>query len=352
MKGIRQLAQHLDISIGTVSRALNNKPDVNEETRKRVLEAAVELGYVPNQSGRSLRQGATHTVGFMLEFGTAGALGGDDFFMSVIEGMQGVLKQSFIDLVLLPCGIDEDPYDYLQRMVARRFVDGVVISATKRADPRIDLLSRSNLPFVALGRSRTGTGYSWLDMDFFGVALDAVARFVSRGHRRIAVAIPDNDINLGDIFLDGYRAGLSAHGIAFEEELAFRVQSSEEGGANAARHILAMTHKPTAILLNDELMALGLFPELTAAGIQPGADIAVISFRNIAQTRFLQPRLTAYTLSLHDLGVALAEALLSDIRSKRAGLPTPPANIIWPMQVVERDSDRNGPPLAVCNPRK
>jgi DNA-binding LacI/PurR family transcriptional regulator len=309
-----------------------------------VLEAAMELGYVPNQSGRSLRQGATHTVGLMLESGTASALGGDDFFMSVVDGMQGVLKESHIDLVLLPCGADEDPYDYLQRMVARRFVDGVVISATKRRDPRIELLTRSNLPFVALGRSRTGGGYAWLDMDFFGVARDAVARFVAKGHRRIAIAIPNNDANLGDIFLDGYRAGLGDHGIAFEEDLVLRVESSEEGGTAAARSILAMDEKPTAILLNYELMAIGLYPPLAQAGIQPGTDISIIGFRKSSQTRFLQPKLTAYTLSLHDLGVALAQALLSEIRSKRATLPTPPANIIWPMQVVESDSDRNGPP--------
>ena len=67
MKGIRQLAEHLDISIGTVSRALNGKPDVNEETRKRVLAAAEELGYVANQSGRSLRQGTTNVIGLMIE---------------------------------------------------------------------------------------------------------------------------------------------------------------------------------------------------------------------------------------------------------------------------------------------
>lgn len=343
MKGIRQLAQHLDISIGTVSRALNSKPDVNEETRKRVLEAAVELGYVPNQSGRSLRQGATHTVGFMLESGTASALGGDDFFMRVVEGMQAVLRHSHIDLLLLPCGIDEDPYDFLQRMVARRFVDGVVISATKRTDRRIDLLTRSNLPFVALGRSQTGSGYAWLDMDFYGVARDAVKRFAAKGHRRIAVAVPDTDANLTDIFLDGYREGLGANGIAFEEKLVLRVQPSEEGGAEAARRILATVQKPTAILLNDELMAIGLYPALEKAGISPGDDIAVIGFRKSGRTRFLQPELTAYSLSLHDLGVALADALLAEIQGKRAGVPTTPANIIWPMQVIESESDRNVP---------
>jgi DNA-binding LacI/PurR family transcriptional regulator len=94
MKGIRRLAQHLDISIGTVSRALNGRPDVNEETRKRVLEAAGELGYVPNQSGRSLRQGTTNTIGLMMESSAQTVENSDNFFMGVVDGAQSVFATS------------------------------------------------------------------------------------------------------------------------------------------------------------------------------------------------------------------------------------------------------------------
>ena len=87
MKGIRQLAEHLDISIGTVSRALNGKPDVNEETRRRVLEAAEQLGYVANQAGRSLRKGATGIIGFMMETGHDVTGQGGTFFMRVFDGV-------------------------------------------------------------------------------------------------------------------------------------------------------------------------------------------------------------------------------------------------------------------------
>ena len=99
MKGIRQLAEHLDISIGTVSRALNGKPDVNEETRRRVLEAAEQLGYVANQAGRSLRKGATGIIGFMMQTGHDITGQGDTFFMRVFDGMQTVLARHKLDLV-------------------------------------------------------------------------------------------------------------------------------------------------------------------------------------------------------------------------------------------------------------
>ena len=120
MIGIKRLAQHLNISIGTVSRALNNRPDVNHATRQRVLEAARELGYVPNQSGRSLRRGQTGVIGFMMQTGHEITGQGDTFFMSVFDGVQTVLSRHHLDLVAMLCSSEEDRDDYLRRMAAER----------------------------------------------------------------------------------------------------------------------------------------------------------------------------------------------------------------------------------------
>ena len=94
MVGIKRLAEHLNISIGTVSRALNGRPDVNDETRKRVLEAAAELGYVANQSGRNLRQGNTNAIGFMIESGVDTAGNSDNFFLGVFDGVRKVARNT------------------------------------------------------------------------------------------------------------------------------------------------------------------------------------------------------------------------------------------------------------------
>ncbi|MBB4187628.1 DNA-binding LacI/PurR family transcriptional regulator [Sinorhizobium terangae] len=338
MKGIRRLAQHLDISIGTVSRALNGKPDVNEETRKRVLQAAADLGYVPNQSGRSLRQGTTNIIGFMMQTGTEITGQGDIFFMSVFDGVQAVFARHKLDLVALLCSSQEDPNDYLRRVVARGFADGLILSATQRDDPRIEFLAERNIPFVTLGRSLTDAGQPWLDLDFEGMAQASIDRLVARGHRRIAVTRPHDDVNLGYIFVDRCRRALAEHGLPLEEDLIFRSTPNEAGGYQIARDLLALDEPPTAIVLINETIAIGFYQALSEAGMKPGRDIAVIG-RYSPHAHFLSPPLTCFRLSLRDLGIALAETLLSAMPAFKDHYPDAPANMVWPMELVEGESD-------------
>lgn len=338
MKGIRRLAQHLDISIGTVSRALNGKPDVNEETRKRVLQAAADLGYVPNQSGRSLRQGTTNIIGFMIQTGTEITGQGDIFFMSVFDGVQAVFARHKLDLVALLCSSQEDPNDYLRRVVARGFADGLILSATQRNDPRIEFLAERNIPFVTLGRSLTDAGQPWLDLDFEGMAQASIDRLVARGHRRIAITRPHDDINLGYIFVDQCRRALAAHGLNLEEDLIFRSTPNEAGGYQIARDLLALDEPPTAIVLINETIAIGFYQALSEAGVKPGRDIAVIG-RYSPHAHFLSPPLTCFRLSLRDLGIALAETLLSAMPAFKDHYPDAPSNKVWPMELVEGESD-------------
>lgn len=338
MKGIRQLAEHLNISIGTVSRALNGKPDVNEETRQRVLEAAETLGYVANQSGRSLRQGTTNVIGLMTGSTPETVENADNFFTGLTDGLQSVLTQHNLDLVILPCPEDEDSEEYLKRMVARRMVDAMIISSTKRIDRRIDFLIRARLPFIALGRSQSGGAHTWIDLDFEGVARQAVNRFVTNGHRRIAIAIPDNDMNLGYLFMDGYKKALQENGIPFDPSLIIRARSSEQGGYHAGSELLQMNPRPTAVVLIYELMALGLYRRLEEVGIVPGRDVAVIGFREEPRGRFMQPQLTSFRLSLHELGISVGQVLLSTMPAYADIYNRQEQHIIWPMELVAGES--------------
>jgi DNA-binding LacI/PurR family transcriptional regulator len=338
MKGIRALARHLDISIGTVSKALNNRFDINPETRKRVLQAAAELGYVANQSGRSLRQGTTQTVGFMIESNQASPTDSDNFFMAVFDGVQSILRGNHLDLVVLPCASDEDPVDYLARMVGRGFVDALIISATRRKDPRVAMLAKADIPFVALGRSGEDQ-HPWVDLDFEGVAEQSVDRLVAKGHTNIAVALPATGLNLGNLFLSGYRRALKRHGIAYRPEYAIRSESSDRGGHELGTNLLALERRPTAVILSYELVAAGLYRSLTEVGLRPGRDMAIIGFRESSQNRHLSPHLTSYSTSLRDLGVALGGVLLSQLPSFADLYKDLPRQKIWPMELVPGESD-------------
>jgi DNA-binding LacI/PurR family transcriptional regulator len=336
MKGIRQLADYLDISIGTVSRALNGKADVNPQTRQRVLQAAEQLGYVANQSGRALRKGSTGVIGFMMQTGPEITGQGDTFFMSVFDGVQTVLARHDLDLVALLCSSTEDPDAYLQRTVARGFADAIILSATRRNDGRFELLARQKIPFISLGRSLTDVGQPWIDLDFEGMADVAMERLVRAGHREIGVIWPHGDLNLGYLFVERCRRVLAAHGLLLREENIFRAKPSEAGGYAAAKEIAARPMRPSAIALVNETLVTGLYKGLDEAGLRPGRDIAIVGRRS-PHTQFLSPTLTGFRLSLHDLGIQLAETLLSVMPSYRQAYQTA-HRTVWPMDLVEGES--------------
>lgn len=337
VQGIKRLAQHLNISIGTVSRALNGRPDVNADTRQRVLAAAEELGYVANQSGRSLRQGMTNAVGFMIELNTDTAANSDNFFMAVFAGVNRALISRGLDLVVLPCATEDDPAAYLKRIIGRRLVDGVILSATQQKDERIAMLTAAGVPFVALGRSETAGDYPWIDLDFESYIDISVDRLVALGHRRIALAVPITGINLRFVLVRHFKAAMARRGLKATRDTIFPVRSNEQGGYDLADRLLSGRDRPTAIILSYELMAVGLYHRLDELRLRPGRDLSVIGLRESPQSRSLRPVLTCFRVDLHALGAALGDTLLAAMfepASARARIRD-----LWPLQLVPGESD-------------
>jgi DNA-binding LacI/PurR family transcriptional regulator len=339
---IRELARHLNISIGTVSRALNGRADVNADTRRRVLDAAARLGYSPNQSGRSLRKGLTGMVAALIPTSWEMPLA-DPFFSTVLDGFRLFLDERGLDLVIMPCGEKQDAFAFFQRAVARRLADGFLISETEHDDPRIAYMLEREIAFVAFGRNRSPDSYPWVDLDFEGVAERSVDRLVRRGHRRIALAIKDTEINYGYVFATAYRAALQRRGLPVDEGMVFRGPGNAEGGYRVGAGVLAAVDRPTALIMVDEKMAVGLYRKLGEADLIPGRDLAIIAFQEGPNTKFLSPKLTCFRANLHGLGVRLGEALFATM----PGYAPPgsrPMQALWPMELIVGESD-GAPPL-------
>ena len=331
MADIRDLALHLNISTGTVSRALNNRPGVNAETRARVLEAALELGYVANQSGRALRRGSTNTIGFLIETGSAANQESGDFFFILLDALHLYLAGKGFDLMILPCHSADDPAEFLGRLVARGLVDAVVITATRRQDRRIEMLTRSTLPFLTLGRSETPGSYPWIDLDFEGVARRSVAELVAQGHSRIALALPDNDVMLGYHYRRGFEAAMAEHGLTPDPALIFRNPTSEAGGFALGRQ-LALA-RPSAVMLCSEATTVGLYAGLAREGITPGRDLSIITFRENPQLRFLSPMPATFRLDVSAVGRMIGENLLALLHPETRGAALR-ADIIVPLDYL------------------
>jgi DNA-binding LacI/PurR family transcriptional regulator len=243
---IRDLARHLNISIGTVSRALNGKPYVDEATRARVLAAAAQFGYAPSFAGRSLRQGTSGMVAMMLPNNGNGVSVGDTIFMIVLEGLRRFFATKKLDLMVLLTSPDDRDFTYLRRVTDRRIFDGVIIADIQLEDPRIEYLLDRKVPFVAYGRSRTPGRYAWVDFDLEAAGADAADRLVRQGHRRIALAALSSDVNYGTLVEAGYRQALARHGMAVEDDLVIRVEPSEQGGYALGDRWLQLDPRPTA----------------------------------------------------------------------------------------------------------
>jgi DNA-binding LacI/PurR family transcriptional regulator len=337
---IRDLARHLNISIGTVSRALNGRAEVNAATRQRVLDAARNLNYAPNQSGRNLRRGATNAIAFMLQPHPGDQQYGEPFFIPFLTGLQARLAESGLDLIVVMGAPGDYQQERLRRLVEARFADAVVLASTRRNDERIEYLAQTGFPFATLGRSRSGGGsYSSLDLDFEKAGADAVHRLVARGHRRIAAVRPSHDLNFGYLFLSGYRKALRQHGIGPDPELIGAGLINEAGGYEVTPKLMQSKDPPTAIIFNNDAMALGGCGALVEMGLKPGQDVAVIVIVDTALCRYYSPALTSFRSALEPLGRRLAEMLLVSMPAF-AG-PEGPRFIreVWPLELVARDSD-------------
>ncbi len=335
---IRDLARHLNVSIGTVSRALNGRTDVSAETRRRVLEAARNLNYVANLSGRSLRQGVTGIIAAMIPTSEDMPLA-DTIFIAVLEGLRRFLDERDLDLMVLISGPEQEAYDYLRRTVQRRLADGILISDTLRLDPRIDYLLERHIPFVAFGRSQSVGDYPWIDLDVESMAEQAVERLVRLGHRRIAVAKRHGRINYPFLFVEAFAAAHRRLGLPLDPNLILPAAGNEEGGYHLGEALLSMREPASAVILMEDAMAVGLYRRLTEAGLAPGRDLAVIGFQETASGRFLSPKLTCFRGEHHGLGAALGEALLATIPAYALGEPGEVTQTTWRMEMIVGESD-------------
>lgn len=338
MTGIHDLAKHLSISIGTVSRALNDKPDVSPKTRQLVLDAAKELGYVPNLAGRSLRQGSSNVVGFMLSADSESMMLGDMFFVRIFDGMQSVLSKYNLDLVALLVPSSEDPRQYLRRTVSRQFYDAIILSSTRRHDERIEFLAEKNIPFVTLGRSLTEGGQPWLDLDFEGVVETSVARLASKGHRDIAIALPKGELNLSYVVQEYFEKSLAKHGLDNRPDLVFSTPSGDAGGYDLALKIRHMKQPATAVITTDHVVPFGLYRGLAELGLTPGKDLAIMGI-GTRLSSMLVPTLTHFRFNLFDLGQQLAQALIETLPGINNGETEVPVGKTVPFTLVEGESD-------------
>ncbi len=309
---IRDVAKQLNLSITTVSRSLDGYPDVSEATRQRVLQAAHELGYLPNRAARQLRRKRTDTIGYILPSGAARF--SDPFFAEFISGLADEAAQNSYDLLVssAPAGGDAEQQVY-QRWVCERRVDGFVVNRIRRSDWRLRYLAEEHIPFTTLERSLDLLDYPSIHVENTNSVSSLVDHLVVQGFRRLAfVGGPENLTIHYDRFV-GYCQGLAHHNLPFDPSLVTQADLTSPGGYQAARQLLSLADPPDAVICINDETAFGVLHAAHEAHLSVGENLAVAGFDGVQDSLYSQPPLTTVDQPVPEITQCLVRMLLAEI---------------------------------------
>lgn len=324
---IAQIASAAGVSIPTVSKVLNGRLDVSPATREHIEQVIEEYGFVRNRAARALGKGKTGLVDLVVPRLD------DDYFFSIVQGVEQALKETGVRLVLTSTHYKADEEFEWIDTVTDRSSDGVLLVLP--SDEAIQRLSQHEIPFVVIHNQGgqpavvpTVTITSW-DGGFA-----ATNHLISLGHRRIAYI--GKNISAMDAIerFAGYRTALEVAALPLDPALQCEGSFSTEDGYQATKALMALPEPPTAIFAGNDHHAIGVYRALYELGISVPHQVSVIGFDNLAYTELMNPALTTVHVPRIEMGRAAVAMLLKLI----AGEDPDFSLVTLPTRLVERES--------------
>jgi LacI family transcriptional regulator len=309
--GIKDVAAHAGVSVGTVSNVLNRPQTVSAATRQRVEDAIAELGFIRNESARHLRAGRSRTLAYLMLDAS------NPFFTDVARGIEDVAADE--DLTLFLCTSNHDPRResaYLDSLLQQRVL-GVFVTPAGTDGSQLDALARAGIKVILLDRA------AQLGFEGCSVSVDdveggelAVTHLLELGHERVAfVGGPVDIVQVRDRLTGARRAMSKAgHGPSRIVELLTSELTVAEGRRAGERLLgLPAGRRPTAVFCANDLLALGFLQEMTQQGLTVPDDVAIVGYDDIEFASAAAVPLTSVRQPRHLLGRSAAELLRSEV---------------------------------------
>lgn len=332
MTNIKQVAKVAGVSIKTVSRVINNNPEVAEETRQRVRQVIEDLDYRPNMLARGLVNGKANAVGVIIHH-SAHEIFTYPVFSDALKGISKVLSDHRLDL-LLHLAHGKAPYIDLYR---QHRADGLILMSLPLNDPHLDGLIGSNAPFVSTCRLvEDDTATTWVEPDFFNGTIQIVDHLVALGHRRIGLLAGPADLGSARLRLKGFHQRMAEHSIPISESLIVYGDLFQETGRRLAEVLMRHNPPPTALICSDDMVALEAIQRLQELGYRVPDDVSVIGCDDAILARYATPALTTIRQDSYMKGYLAATRLIE----RMAGSPqtTPPTQTLLEMNLIVRES--------------
>jgi LacI family transcriptional regulator len=325
---IKQVADHLGVAQSSVSRALNDHPDVSEEMKERVRQATEELGYEPDYLAQSLRRGATKTVGFVLRDIS------NPLFADLVIGVGNVLDEAGYSLLLMNSAQDPEQDVGHIKLFRRRRVDGLILSLQSETQPGLtELVASLDFPIVLVDRELAGVTASSVVVDNFAGMERAVQHLVSLGHRRIAFISGSEEILTTRERMRGYRAALHANGQTEDPSLLRLRSYDQQWGYEQAIDLLTGVDPPTAMIVGGIRLLVGTLAACRQASLQVGRDVSLVGCDEAELMSYLDPAISVILRHPQTMGKVAAELLIEQLEQEAS-----PRTVMVPTEYVPRAS--------------
>lgn len=328
---LEDIARQAGVSRSTVSRVVNNHPNVREDVRKRVWEVIKSTGYHPHAAARTLASQRSWMLGLILPRSVSTVFT-DPYFPHLTQGIAQACNQFNYTLSLFIVGTREDEEKIYPRVARRGLLDGILVQEGVIGDRLIDRLISTEIPLVILGRPHRAEQVSYIDVDNVTAAYRAVNHLIRLGYRRIGTITGPARSTVSIDRREGYTRALAEQGWNVDESLVAEGDFTETGGYEAMLRLLPAG--PEAIFAASDLMALGAMRAAREAGRRIPDDMAFVGFDDLSIATLADPQLTTVRQPVVLFGSQAVELLIDLIEN---GVK-PARRIIMDTELIIRDS--------------
>lgn len=309
------VARLAGVSRATVSYVLNGQTEgrvpISEETRQRVLEAIEELGYEPDARAQALRSGNTKTIALIIPDLR------NPHFCELATGIEEAARAAGYHLLLSSTTLNDQYAVEIFKDLSRRRFDGLILASSfilesEEAQATLDQVRQRGLPIVELSENY---GVDSVGVDYREATNEVMSYLLSLGHRRIGLIYGVGGHELAEDRRQPYQAGLEAAGIPFDESLIMECGPTIEDGYQAAKKLLELPSRPTAIIAINDLLCIGAVRAAADMGLSLPKDLSLVGYDDIPMANYLVPRLTTVTKDTHVSGKIAFETLMKRMQN-------------------------------------
>jgi DNA-binding LacI/PurR family transcriptional regulator len=300
---IRTIARAANVSIATVSRAINHVATVNPKLAKRVWEVVDELDYFPNTQARALVSGRSRLFGLIVSEIT------NPFFPELIQGFEDIAVEHGYEILVSSTNYDPKRMSHCIRRMLERKVEGVAIMTFGIEEPLLEQLARRKVPLVFIDAGPNRPGISLLKVNYQHGIRQGVQHLAALGHRNIAFISGPMRLHSAQSRAAAFSTSLQECGIPRDPAWIVEGDHTMEGGTAAMERLLAAKTVPTAVMCSNDMTAIGVLHKLYRAGLRVPDDLSVIGFDDIHIAEVTIPPLTTIQMSRFELARAAVTAL-------------------------------------------